>query len=192
MPKRVVKHLSWEVMSEQSEDTPAMLRGAKRYLIKRSLGALTQFESNGYSTKDLWELANVTFAAYHLERYAQAEELAARAIQPAFEQIEDRNAGDAMHAGHTVLGLIALKNQNRDSAIYHLYASAKVPRTPVLMSFGPRMWLAKALLGVGEIQAVVTYLSRCRAFWTHGELWLSVWERKIQSGKIPNFSSNLT
>jgi hypothetical protein len=191
MPKRIVKHLNWEIVSEQTADTPAIQRRAKKYLIKRSLKQLAQFESAMTSNNDLWQLASCTFAAYYLERHEQAEALACQAVKTANEKIDDRNAGDAMHAGHSVLGLLALKNHNHELAIEHLHASAKVPCTPVLMSFGPRMLLAKELLILDEIQSVMTYFELCRVFWTHGDVWLSVWEKKIHAGRIPNFSSNL-
>ena len=50
----------------------------------------------------------------------------------------------------------------------HLIESAQTEGSPVLCSFGPRMVLAKELLGRGETEVVLQYLKLCSAFWKLG------------------------
>lgn len=99
---------------------------------------------------------------------------------------------NAIHSGNTVLGRIAVKDSRYADAVRFLHASADVPGSPTLNSFGPAMMLAKELLEVGEPAAVLTYLESCRAFWKMGGERLDEWARDIRAGRTPNFGSNLS
>jgi hypothetical protein len=59
--------------------------------------------------------------------------------------------------------------------------------SPQLGSFGPSMQLARDLLLQGHSAEVIEFLDQCRSFWTHGGLWLDIWRRRINSGRVPNF-----
>ena len=104
---------------------------------------------------------------------------------------ENWNAGNALFAGHTVLGLLALRRGDVELAIQELRTSAKNRDSPQLRSFGPTMRLAKELLELGKTEEVIAFLHHCLAFWKMGSLWVEVWEKKIRRGLVPNFFMSL-
>jgi hypothetical protein len=191
MPKRVVKQKSWEILSEEIDDPPALKRSLQRRVVKSSLKRLANFERNERARQDMFEFAFATFAAFHSNNLRLANQYANEILEFASQKMDDPNVGDALHAGHTVLGLLALKLNDIATAVEQLQASAQIPSSAVLHSFGPQMWLAKALLENSETQAVIDFLNQCGSFWTRGTLWIEVWQKKILKGRIPNFSSNL-
>lgn len=103
-----------------------------------------------------------------------------------------RNSGNAIHQANTVLGLIALEDEEVDRAADYLTASALTPGSTQLFGFGPNMLLAQKLLLRGRKQVVLTYLDLCSTFWklSFGRLWL--WKTTIRWGRTPSFGSNLT
>jgi hypothetical protein len=129
-------------------------------------------------------------AAFHLERYSLAAELAREALNMAGAFERTWNFGNAIHLGHTVQGLLALREGDVDHAVIELEKSGEIRGSPQLNSFGPTMQLAKELLKAGRRDAVLRYLQQCREFWKMGGTWLDVWEQKIQAGGIPNFFMN--
>ena len=138
---------------------------------------------------------------YRLDRSAQAlykqgaleraEEEANELLHLAEGREKDWNYGNAIHHGHRILGLIALKRGNREVAKRHLLASANTPGSPQLNNFGPSMSLAKALLELGEQAVVLEYLMLCRFFWVEHRSRLDDWSAKVREGCIPNFGGNL-
>ncbi len=187
MPKRRVKRIAWEVESERLVITATMERRIKSGVIRRSIESLAKF-SQLTSQEDLfYDLPVATFAAMNLERYDEAGDLARAAIESAKTFDQNWNYGNGLHAGHTVLGLLALRDGNLSRALEELRASGNVPKSPQLGSFGPSMQLARELLLQGHSVEVIEFLDQCRSFWTHGGLWLDVWRRKINSGRVPNF-----
>ena len=67
------------------------------------------------------------------------------------------NYGNAIHDANIVLGMIALKNKNIQTAKRYLLKAGNAPESPQLRNFGPNMMLAKALLDKGERQIVIDY-----------------------------------
>lgn len=132
-------------------------------------------------------LPRAAAAAFHLGRFDEARSLAERVLALAPSYRENWNYGNAVHVGHTVLGLLALQSGNPVAAIAELRAAGDTPGSPQLNSFGPIMQLAKSLLKSGHIDPVLEYLQQCRTFWKMGETWLDLWERKIREGHVPNF-----
>ena len=98
---------------------------------------------------------------------------------------------DAIHIGNTILGLLALDDDNVTEAKRRLLASAPGEGSPVLSSYGPRMTLAAGLLRRGQRDVVIAYLERCRRFWDLGKEKIPVWESDIQARKKPAFGDNL-
>jgi hypothetical protein len=111
---------------------------------------------------------------------------------------EDWHYGNAVHHGHSLLGRVALGRNNLTQAIEHLHESGKTPGSPQLKSFGPNMLLAKALLELGETDAVLKYFDLCRDFWRAGA-WtaatgrhpLDGWEEDVRADRTPEFGPNL-
>jgi len=118
---------------------------------------------------------------------AYANELLAAAAQ----HKDDWDYGNAIHNGHTTLGLLAVRQGDVDKAREHLLESAQVGDSPQLNAFGPNMTLAKELLDKGETGVVLQYFSLCRTFWKNGATKLDAWSEAVGNGKTPDFGSNL-
>jgi hypothetical protein len=103
------------------------------------------------------------------------------------------NYGNALHYGHLVLGMVALRANDVQRAKEQLLEAGRTPGSPQLDSFGPNMALARALLLRGERKTVAEYLKLCGAFWKgqRNRKTLARWNRDIQRGNMPNFGPNL-
>jgi tetratricopeptide (TPR) repeat protein len=187
MPKRRVKRVSWERESENMVVTTSMARRTRTRHIAAAPEALAEYRSAQSPEDQFYTLPRAALAAYDLSQFEEAGFLASQALElaPSFE--DNWNYANAMHTGHTVLGLLALHCGNQVAAIAELHASGAVRGSPQLASFGPSMRLAKALLLQGASTEVLEYLGQCRKFWEHGSEWLRIWEQKIQRGAVPNF-----
>ncbi len=163
----------------------------KKARLVRAAASLSEWEKATTEEEVFYAVADAAFGAYDLEKFAEAEAIAQRAIQlaPSFE--ENWNFGNALFAGHTVLGLLAARRGDVDLAIQELHASAKNRGSPQLDSFGPTMRLAKELIGKGKSEEVIAFLHQCLTFWKMGNAWVEVWEKKIHRGLVPNFFMNL-
>jgi TonB family protein len=138
-----------------------------------------------YALNSLAKAALDAGAAEKAAAYAN-ELLAAAAQHP-----EDWNYGNAVHDGHTTLGLLAIRQGEVDKASQHLLESAPIAGSPQLNSFGPSMSLAKELLDKGERGAVLQYFSLCRTFWKMGAQSLDAWSEAVRNGKTPNFGISM-
>ena len=187
MTKRCVKRVPWEVESERLVITPSMERRIKKGVIQRSVKKLCEFSLLEDEEDIFYDLPRAAFAAMNLGREHQATDLARRSIAAAASHEQNWNHANALNGGHTVLGLLALKDGNIERAIEELYSSGDVRGSPQLNSFGPSMQLARELLLCGKTAEVLEFFSRCRQFWTFGELWLDIWTRKVKRGHVPNF-----
>ena len=179
--------MSYEEEIEKDPFTPEMEAAMRQIVLDRAFGELAQLAEADGDAKAFTHLPSAAAAAFHLGRFFEAKQFAERALAlaPAFQ--DNWNYGNAIHLGHTVLGLLALDSQNPVAAISELHASGQTLGSPQLNSFGPTMQLAKALLKVGYVEPVLTYIEQCRAFWEMGGTWLDLWERKIREGHVPNF-----
>jgi hypothetical protein len=101
------------------------------------------------------------------------------------------NYGNAIHDGHTVLGLVALRRDDITTARQELLEAGKTPGGPQLDSFGPNMTLASELLKKGESSVVLEYLESCRTFWKMGGKQLNSWSDAIRKNETPFFGANL-
>lgn len=96
--------------------------------------------------------------------------------------------GDAIHDGHVVLGLLAMKSRNVGLARDHLLEAGQTTGSPVLNSFGPDLALAQQLLDAGERTAVLEYLTSCERFWQSGRKQLREWRAAIEGGGKPTLN----
>lgn len=191
MPKRRVKRVSWEVESERLLITLSMRRRMRKARLVRATDSFSEWKKAATQQEAFYAVAAAAFGAYDLENFSEAEAIAHSAIQLASLFEENWNAGNALFAGHTVLGLLALRRGDVELAIQELRISAKNRGSPQLGSFGPTMRLAKELLELGKTEEVIAFLHHCLAFWKMGSLWVEVWEKKIRRGLVPNFFMNL-
>jgi hypothetical protein len=139
-------------------------------------------------------LAEAARVAYETGEDARATRLARRALSlgaaSALGSAESMdafhvNANDAIHAGNTILGLVALRAGDLEAARNHLIASAPDGGSPVLDGLGPSMRLAAAMLEAGERDAVLRYFERCAKFWESGGERLEKWSEIARSGGAP-------
>lgn len=88
------------------------------------------------------------------------------------------------------LGRAAFLRQDYTAASDYLLKAADTPgKDPVLSTYGPDLWLARALSTAGYKDVVITFLERCKAFWSspHLDDWIST----LQNGGSPDFSHNI-
>ncbi|MBP9094384.1 hypothetical protein KBI23_25425 [bacterium] len=133
------------------------------------------------------DLAELAFNAGKLE---EASEAAHKCLSLAFTFGQDWNDGNAIHNANSILGRIALKKGDIETAKKHLALAGNTSGSPQLNSFGPEMTLAEELFAVGEIESVVAYLEACKKFWSsdceQGALDRGI--AQIRSGEVPNFA----
>lgn len=179
--------LSFEASTEETPLTPEQEAMFRQIVIDRAPDELAKLKTAQSDDEAFHYLPRAAAAAFHLERLADAKALAERALQLAPMYRTDWNYGNAIHLGHTVLGLLAVGEGDMDLAIQELRRSGDTPGSPQLNSFGPTMQLAKALLRAGQTTPVLSYMNQCRTFWKMGPTWLDLWESKIVAGQVPNF-----
>ena len=101
------------------------------------------------------------------------------------------NAGRNIYYGQQVLGLLALRQGDTESAKARLLAAAAAPRWSGLAQRGPNVVLARRLLDRGEREVVREFLDRCKRIWPEGITTLENWREDIRVGKVPDFGRNL-
>ncbi len=101
------------------------------------------------------------------------------------------NYGNAVHDGHVVLGLLALREGRVEDAKTELLLAGRTPGSPQLDTFGPNMSLARDLLRRGEGATVLEYFGLCRWFWKLDHGALDRWEEDVRQGREPDFGANL-
>ena len=183
--------MGFEVESEREPLTPEQETELKRLVVERAPAALAEYETAESADDRFYALTNAAFAAFHLEQYDLSSRLAAELLDAAQSFVHDWNYGNAIHVGHVVRGLLALRAGDKPSAIRELHAAGATRGSPQLDTFGPSMLLAKELLRTGETEAVLEYFGQCRTFWKMGGEWLDIWETKVRAGHVPNFFMHL-
>jgi len=179
--------MTYEEKTEERPFTPEIEAGLLDIVLRRAPAELEQLASADSDSDAFVHLPGAAAAAFHLGRHAEAKQHAQRALALAPSYQRNWNYGNAVHLGHTVLGLLALGESNVSLALSELHESGNTPGSPQLNSFGPTMQLAKALLRLGHFDPVLEYFNQCRVFWKSGDTWLSLWERKVRAGQVPNF-----
>ena len=178
----------FEALSERLTLSPEQDAAFDRALVDHATQAVARLDAATGERERFHALPMAAVGAVHLGRYDLAARLADETLATAGSYRTDWNYGNAIHAGHTVRGLVALHDGDKARAVSELHESGATPGSPQLNSFGPSMRLARALLRAGESQSVIDYLEQCRAFWEGGDAWITVWEEKIRAGSVPNFA----
>lgn len=179
--------MTYEEQTENEPFSPEIEAGLLAIVLKRAPAELNQLASTSGDDDAFVHLPTAAAAAFHLSRFSEAKGFADRCLALAPSYRNNWNYGNAVHLGHTVLGLLALQDGDYEAAIHELRASGNTPGSPQLNSFGPTMHLAKSLLKAGHVAPVLEYLQQCRAFWEMGGTWLDLWERRVREGHVPNF-----
>jgi hypothetical protein len=117
----------------------------------------------------------------------QAARLASVLLRRAESEQDDVWAGQSRHVACTLLGLVALANDDVEGAIGWLERSAAVGSSPKLLSYGPDLALARMLLSEGEDLTVMSFLDASRSFWLAGHKRLDHWIDAISRGAVPDW-----
>lgn len=181
----------WAHLSEREPLTAAQKEGLRAVAIDNARARLKEFHPDLPSDELFSALPRAAMAAFHLERFEQARVMAEGSLDLARDRLGHWNHGNAIHLGHTVLGLLALTEGKEELAIEELKKSGETPGSPQLMSFGPTMQLANELLHRGRAEPVLEFFAVCRRFWWLGETHLDIWENKVKAGEMPNFFHHL-
>ncbi len=102
------------------------------------------------------------------------------------------NKGNLIYYGNYVLGIVAIKNGDLESAAKYLLQAGDTPGSPQLNSFGPNMTLAKELLDRGQKDTVLAFLKKCSKFWTSPLGPCNKWIQQMEEGQTPDFRMNLS
>jgi tetratricopeptide (TPR) repeat protein len=134
----------------------------------------------------LVDLAKAAFDAGERARAARAAEELLRVTAKPFD-------AKCAHAGHTLLGRLALRDGNVEEAKRHLRAAGEaLARMEGARHFLPsELWLAKELLERGERGLVVDYLRTCSTGWHDPNHCGEVWAVAIERGEMPDFGRHL-
>ena len=178
---------AWAEMSEEMVLTAEQANLLRENAVGTAHKALAELEAAKADDGRFYALPRAAFAAFNPGLFDDARRHAERALLLSDSFKDNWNFGNAVHHGHSVLGLLALQRRDRTAAIQALHASGAMRGSPQLDSFGPTMQLAIALLEVGERDAVLHYLEQCAVFWRLGSTSLAIWRRKIVAGEMPNF-----
>lgn len=182
--------MDFEASTEAIPFTADQIRSMQALAIERAPNQLAAVELAETVDALFYALPHAAMAAWHMEKIDLAIRYAEKALALAPDFPNDWNYGNAISAGHTVLGLVALHLGKIDEAVIELRKSGETPGSPQLNSFGPSMQLARALACQGKFEAALGYISQCRVFWEMGEVWLNLWEQKLLAKEVPNFFGN--
>jgi hypothetical protein len=136
-------------------------------------------------------LGGLAVKAAHLGVNDKAKAYANELLAAAEQNSKSWNYGNAIHDGHMVLGLLALRNNDVPTAREELIKAGQTPGSPQLNSFGPNMTLAGELLQKGGRDTVLDYFELCRKFWKMGGQQLDSWSETVRKGQAPAFGANL-
>ncbi len=127
--------------------------------------ALQQLGAASTELERFYELGPAAMAAYESGNYLDAKRFAEelKRLTPNYQN--DWNYGNAIHTYHSVLGRLAILENDLELASQHLLAAGRTPGSPQLDSFGPNMSLAKELLEQHRVEETLTYFELCQDFW---------------------------
>ena len=183
--------MNFESEMEASPLSPEQLADLQASALERAAAEVAAAQHATDAAELFIALPSAAIAAFRLGQHANAEDFAQQCLTLAPQFVRTWNHGNAIHFGHTTLGLLALERGDVGLAMEELQRAGATPGSPQLNSFGPTMQLARALLARGQPAAVLQYLQQCRSFWRLGGVWLDLWEAKVRSGGVPNFTINL-
>ena len=156
-------------------------------LVQQALLDLADAKTDPFAFDDLARTAGYVFLYAGETKYPK--EVVADCLSRSKYRFPTGVDGDALHYGHQMSGLIALREGKMEVAGAHLIRSVD-SFSPVTGSFGPRMRLADELLGKKQFKAVETYLTRCKEGWSFArEEGIDSWLTDIRAGRRPSNES---
>lgn len=176
---------------EAADDRLEQLRKSLPRSPEQEFADVEQDAGGGDKERRYDRLGELALKAAELGANDKAKAYATELLMGAQADAGGWNYGNAVHKGHTVLGLVALRSDDVATARSQLLESGKTPGSPQLNSFGPNMTLANELLKRGERDVVVEYFDMCRKFWKLGGGKLDSWSKMVRNGEMPAFGANL-
>jgi hypothetical protein len=138
-----------------------------------------------------YALPDAAKSGFELGKLDEAHRYAQELLELAPRFHGDWNYGNAIHDGHMVLGRLAIRNNDVETAKHELLLAGATPGSPQLNSFGPNVSLAKDLLERKETDTVVEYFALCAKFWELEKGNLKRWTILAKAGEMPDFGANL-
>ena len=153
--------------------------------------AFARFQKAREQKERWYALSDLAKESFHTGRFDEAQRYADELdkLTPTYQ--DNWNYGNAIQDANIVHGLLALRAGDRMAAKQHLTSAGASPGSPQMNSFGPNMCLARALLRVGERDAVLAYFEQCRRFWDFHGSDLDHWRFMVSWGITPDFGANL-
>lgn len=186
-PKRLVRFLlliALFALPAIVRADPPPSKAAYQNAMRRLNGAKDQYER--------W----VTLNAAAKESFNQGLDENAKSYAEELERLapvykNDWNYGNAVQDFNLVLGRLALKADDLQTARERLIAAGQSRGSPQMNSFGPNMSLARDLLAKGDKAIVLEYLELCRKFWKLERGRLDQWKKDVEEDRVPDFGANL-
>lgn len=169
------------------EDDRSKTCQASLGLLQKALLDLADAKTDRFAFYNLARTAGYVFVYAGETKYPK--QVAADCLSRSKYRFPTGVDGDALHHGHQMSGLIALREGKIDAAGEHLIRSVD-SFSPVTGSFGPCMRLADELLGKRQFKAVETYLVRCKQGWSFAtEEGIDSWLKDVRAGRRPTNES---
>jgi hypothetical protein len=140
---------------------------------------------------EFYKLGDLTKRAFGAGDMKKARKYADQLLLEAKGRENNWYYGDAVHDGNMILGRIALRSGDMNSAKEYLLKAGATPGSVNIHAFGPNMSLATDLLENGEREVVLEYLSQCKNIWEIDLGKLDKWIEQVKKGEIPDFGSSL-
>jgi tetratricopeptide (TPR) repeat protein len=128
-------------------------------------------------------MAKAALAADDLDK---ATKYANQMLETAGDRENFLYKGDYIYQGNSVLGLVAVRKGDLDSAETYLLKAGETPGSAGL-KIAPDMSLAKDLLSYGRRDTVLVFLKECQNFSTSNLSPVSQWIQEMEEGKTPDF-----
>jgi tetratricopeptide (TPR) repeat protein len=147
--------------------------------------ALAQYEELLKSGDDRGRMRFVSQAAEAALAAGENERAAQLAQELLKASVGDFQYGEWIHEGHRILGHVALKADDVDTAKAELAKAGKTEGSRMMENIGPQLTLANALLKKGEKDAVVAYLEKVEKLWPRGADTVADWIEQIKKDEKP-------
>jgi hypothetical protein len=174
-----------------AQDRLSRLKEAFPRSPEQEFADLEQDTGGGDPQRRYDRLGELALTAVKLGQDERAKAYANQLLAAAKRDVGGWNYGNAIHDGHMVLGLVALRSDDISTADRQLLEAGDTTGSPQLNSFGPNMTLASELLKKGERNTVLDYFDLCRKFWKLGGARLDSWSEMVRKGSTPSFGANL-
>ena len=153
--------------------------------------AMAELKSSKDEVSRFYALNDAAKESLNQGREADAKSFAEELERLAPKYRKDWNYGNAVQDFNLVLGRLALKTGDVETAKKRLIAAGHSPGSPQMDTFGPNMSLANDLLSKGEKAVVLEYFELCRKFWEMEGGKLKQWKKDVERDRIPDFGANL-